>query len=102
MTTGEQLEEWFVVFDEQDLHPVTGESMGGCYLPMECPDRDAVRREACRRFGDQWATLVLAADARNDPTFAHELLHEYLATGAFGEQGLDFERTFGPTYDGRR
>jgi hypothetical protein len=97
----EQLEDWYLIFDDQDMHPVIGESMGGRYVALTVPDQETARREACRRFGDQWAALVPVADA--GPDFAHVPLEpDGLWSGAFGDQALGFERTFGSHYAGRR
>lgn len=96
----EQLEDWYVVFDDTDLHPTTGESMGGQYVTLTVPDRETARREACRRFGNCWAALIPVADAGAD--FGYEPLPDKLWSGAFGDQALQFEQTFGPYYAGRR
>jgi hypothetical protein len=98
----EQLEEWYIVFDDHDLHPMTGESMGGRYIILN-GDQDTARREACRRFGNQWAAQLPRAETDAAGGFAYEPLEpDGLWGGAFGEQSVENERTFGPHYAGRR
>lgn len=99
--TFEQFEEWYVLFDDQDKHPVTGESMGGHYVVFSVADRETARREACRRFGDQWAALLpkVETDAAGGP--GGEPLDDKLWGGATEGAHL-LEAMFGPTYAGRR
>ncbi len=91
---------WFVLFDEADTSPLTGESMGGCYAQLK-GDRDSARREACRRYANHWAQLVAASDAA---ALGRQPLQDRLAAGA---TALDthhadiFERAH-VEYDGRR
>jgi hypothetical protein len=101
MTDPDQLPEWYVVFDDEDKHPTTGEPMGGGHIILN-GDRDTARREACRRFGDQWAALLSRAETDAAGTIGSDPHPDGLWAGAFGEQAVLFERTFGPTYNGRR